>query len=244
VRSLVEAGYNEIVLTGVDIASFGPDLPGSPSLGQMVKRLLALVPDLQRLRLSSLDPAALDEDLWALVEDEPRLMPHLHLSLQAGDDMILKRMKRRHSRSDVLALVKRARALRPDMVFGADMIAGFPTETAEMAANTERLVEEAGLTYLHVFPYSARPGTPAAKMPAVHGETVKARAASLRSLGEQQVAKLLATRLGHTEKILVEAKGVGRTEHFAETILPESDVVGSIVQRRISGIDGNRLVTV
>jgi threonylcarbamoyladenosine tRNA methylthiotransferase MtaB len=242
VRTLVEAGYREIVLTGVDIASFGPDLPGSPTLGQMVKRLLALVPELPRLRLSSLDPAAIDEDLWWLIAEEPRLMPHLHLSLQAGDDMILKRMKRRHSRANVVNLIERARRMRPEIVFGADFIAGFPTETDEMAANTERLVEEAGLTYLHVFPYSARPGTPAAKMPAVHGETVKARAASLRQLGERQVAKLLATRVGRTEQILVEAQGVGRTEHFAETTLPMSDIVGSVVTRQITGIDNNRLV--
>lgn len=169
-------------------------------------------------------------------------MPHLHLSLQAGDDMILKRMKRRHSRANVVNLIERARRMRPEIVFGADFIAGFPTETDEMAANTERLVEEAGLTYLHVFPYSARPGTPAAKMPAVHGETVKARAASLRQLGERQVAKLLATRVGRTEQILVEAQGVGRTEHFAETTLPMSDIVGSVVTRQITGIDNNRLV--
>jgi threonylcarbamoyladenosine tRNA methylthiotransferase MtaB len=243
VRSLVEAGYNEIVLTGVDIASFGPDLPGSPTLGQMVKRLLALVPELPRLRLSSLDPAAVDADLWRLIAEEPRLMPHLHLSVQAGDDMILKRMKRRHSRADVLALVSRARALRPDIALGADLIAGFPTETATMAANTEALVAEAGLTYLHVFPYSPRPGTPAAKMPSVHGETVKERAASLRRVGQGQLDTFLASRIGRHERILVEAKGVGRTEQFAETSLPDTDIVGSVVERQITGIEGNRLGT-
>ncbi|NUB28581.1 tRNA (N(6)-L-threonylcarbamoyladenosine(37)-C(2))-methylthiotransferase MtaB, partial [Azospirillum brasilense] len=159
VQALVKAGYNEVVLSGVDITSFGPDLPGTPTLGQMVRRLLALVPELPRLRLSSLDCIEIDDDLWRLIETEPRLMPHLHLSLQAGDDMILKRMKRRHSRADAIAFCERVRALRPDMVFGADFIAGFPTETDEMFENTMRLVEECGLTWLHVFPYSPRPGT-------------------------------------------------------------------------------------
>ncbi|HRQ83329.1 MAG TPA: tRNA (N(6)-L-threonylcarbamoyladenosine(37)-C(2))-methylthiotransferase MtaB, partial [Azospirillaceae bacterium] len=162
VRALTAAGYREVVLTGVDITSYGPDLPGAPSLGQMIRRLLAAVPELPRLRLSSLDPVEIDDDLWRLIENEPRLLPHLHLSLQAGDDMILKRMKRRHSRADAVAFCERARRARPDVVFGADLIAGFPTETDEQFDNTLRLLEDCGLTWLHVFPYSPRPGTPAA----------------------------------------------------------------------------------
>ena len=166
-QALVEAGYPEIVLSGVDVTSYGGDLPGRPSLGQMVRRVLALVPDLKRLRLSSLDPVEIDDDLWRLIAEEPRLMPHLHLSLQAGDDMVLKRMKRRHGRADALNVARRARDLRPDIALGADLIAGFPTETDEMFANTLALVDEADLAYLHVFPYSERPGTPAARMPSV-----------------------------------------------------------------------------
>jgi len=173
VRALVEAGYREVVVTGVDVTSYGPDLPGQPTLGQMLRRLLAQVPDLPRLRLSSLDPVEMDADLWRLIAEEPRLMPHLHLSLQAGDDMVLKRMKRRHGRADVLAVVKQARDLRPGIVFGADIIAGFPTETETMFQNTLDIVTEADLTWLHVFPYSPRPGTPAARMPQVAGPVRK-----------------------------------------------------------------------
>ena len=167
VQTLVDQGYNEVVFTGVDVTSYGSDLPGKPALGQMIRRVLAMVPALPRLRLSSLDPVEIDEDLWRLIAEEPRLMPHLHLSLQAGDDMILKRMKRRHLRQDVINVCAKARDLRPDMVFGADIIAGFPTETEEMFGNTMRIVEECDLTYLHVFPYSERNGTPAARMPQV-----------------------------------------------------------------------------
>jgi len=181
-RALVEQGYKEIVLTGVDVTSYGPDLPGSPTLGQMIRRLLALVPELPRVRLSSLDPVEIDDDLWRLIAEEPRLMPHLHLSLQAGDDMILKRMKRRHLRQDVLDVVKRARGYRPDMGFGADIIAGFPTETDEMFENTRRIIEECELPFLHIFPYSEREGTPAAKMPQVYPPLRKERAARLRFL--------------------------------------------------------------
>ena len=173
VRTLVEAGYREVVLTGVDVTSYGPDLPGAPRLGQMVRRLLAQVPDLPRLRLSSLDPVEIDDDLWRLIAEEPRLMPHLHLSVQAGNDLILKRMKRRHLRADAIDVCRRARDLRPEIAFGADLIAGFPTEDEAMFADTLNLVGEAGLTYLHVFPYSPRPGTPAAKMPQVPGAAAK-----------------------------------------------------------------------
>jgi len=193
IRTLVEAGYNEVVLTGVDIAGYGKDLPGAPSLGQLVRRLLAAVPELKRLRLSSLDPAVIDDDLLRAVAEEERLMPHLHLSLQAGDDLILKRMKRRHSRDDAVALTERLRALRPDIAFGADLIAGFPTESDEAFANTLALVEDCGLTYLHVFPYSERPGTPAARMPQLPKPVRKARAKSLRDAGEAALGRFLDT---------------------------------------------------
>ncbi|SMH59252.1 tRNA (N(6)-L-threonylcarbamoyladenosine(37)-C(2))-methylthiotransferase MtaB [Azospirillum agricola] len=242
VQALVKAGYNEVVLSGVDITSFGPDLPGSPTLGQMVRRLLALVPDLPRLRLSSLDCIEMDEDLWRLIETEPRLMPHLHLSLQAGDDMILKRMKRRHGRADAVAFCERVRSVRPDVVFGADFIAGFPTETEEMFENTLRLVEECGLTWLHVFPYSPRPGTPAARMPQVDGAVRKERAARLRAVGAAAEARKLASLVGGTASVLVEKDDLGRTEHFAEirlgTVLPP----GSLVRAAITGVADGKLV--
>ena len=183
VRSLVEAGYREIVLTGVDIASYGPDLPGSPTLGQLARRLLALVPELPRLRLSSIDPAAIDEDLWRLIAEEPRLMPHLHLSLQAGSDLILKRMKRRHLTANAMATIDRARSLRPGIAIGADLIAGFPTETNALFKETLGFVEAADMPFLHVFPYSERPGTPAARMPAVGKSVRRERAALLRAAG-------------------------------------------------------------
>ncbi len=217
VQALVKAGYNEVVLSGVDITSFGPDLPGAPSLGQMVRRLLACVPDLPRLRLSSLDCIEMDEDLWRLIESEPRLMPHLHLSLQAGDDMILKRMKRRHGRADAVAFCERVRSLRPDVVFGADFIAGFPTETDDMFENTVRMVEECGLTWLHVFPYSPRPGTPAARMPQVDGAVRKERAARLRAVGAEAAARTLASLVGRTASVLVE-----KDDLAAPSISPKS----------------------
>jgi threonylcarbamoyladenosine tRNA methylthiotransferase MtaB len=241
-RALVEQGYREIVLTGVDITSFGGDLPGQPTLGSMVRRLLALVPDLPRLRLSSLDPAEIDDDLWALIDNEPRLMPHLHISMQSGDDMILKRMKRRHDRGQGLELCRRARASRRDIALGADFIAGFPTETDDMHRRTMEFVEEAGLTYLHVFPYSSRPGTPAARMPSLSGETVKRRAADLRALGQRRVGAFLAGRIGQTEAVLVECEGVGRTAHFAETRLPTGLQVGSVVPFHARSIEQTRLV--
>lgn len=244
VRALVAAGYREVVLTGVDITSYGPDLPGAPSLGQMIRRLLAAVPELPRLRLSSLDPVEIDDDLWRLIENEPRLLPHLHLSLQAGDDMILKRMKRRHSRADAVAFCERARSVRPDVVFGADLIAGFPTETDEQFDNTLRLVADCGLTWLHVFPYSPRPGTPAARMPQVHGTVRRERAARLREAGEAAAARTLAAMVGRRASVLMEKPDMGRTEHFAEIRLSGDFAPGSLVDATITGCDGVRLTGV
>lgn len=244
VRALTAAGYREVVLTGVDITSYGPDLPGAPSLGQMIRRLLAAVPELPRLRLSSLDPVEIDDDLWRLIENEPRLLPHLHLSLQAGDDMILKRMKRRHSRADAVAFCERARRARPDVVFGADLIAGFPTETDEQFDNTLRLVEDCGLTWLHVFPYSPRPGTPAARMPQVHGTVRRERAARLREAGEAAAARKLAGMVGRRAAVLMEKPDMGRTEHFAEIRLSGEFAPGSLIDATITGCDGARLTGV
>lgn len=215
VRAVLEAGYREVVLTGVDIASYGTDLPGRPPLGQMARRLLALVPELPRLRLSSLDPAAMDEDLWRLLAEEPRLMPHLHLSLQHGADLILKRMKRRHGRAEALGCARRAQALRPGLALGADLIAGFPTETEAHFAQMLALVEEAGLSFLHVFPYSERPGTPAARMPQLPPTLRRERAARLRAAGAEAAARFYNARLGQEESVLLESPDRGHTEHFA-----------------------------
>jgi threonylcarbamoyladenosine tRNA methylthiotransferase MtaB len=242
VRKLVEKGYREIVFTGVDITSYGPDLPGQPTLGQMIRRVLALVPELPRLRLSSLDPVEMDEDLWRLIAEEPRLMPHLHMSLQAGDDMILKRMKRRHLRADAIAMCERARRYRPDMAFGCDIIAGFPTETEEMFSNTLKIVEECDLTFLHVFPYSERPGTPAAKMPPVAKPVRKERAARLRALGETQLDKFLKSHLNKERQIIVEKGNIGRTEHFAGVKLDRELEQGVLATVHTTGIDGQNLV--
>jgi len=214
-RRLVEAGYREVVLTGVDLTSYGKDLPGRPALGQLVKRLLRLIPELPRLRLSSIDPAEIDRDLCDLVAEEPRLMPHLHLSVQAGDTLILKRMKRRHSRDDVLRLCRELRGLRPDIAFGADLIAGFPTESEAMFTSTLALVEEAELTWLHVFPFSARRGTPAARMPQLPKEVRRERAARLRAAGTHAVERYLQRQLGRPAHVLVERDSNGRTEGFA-----------------------------
>lgn len=239
VRHLVAAGYKEIVFTGVDVTSYGHDLPGQPTLGQMIRRVLALVPELPRVRLSSLDPVEIDDDLWHLIAHEPRLMPHLHLSLQAGDDMTLKRMKRRHLRQDVIDVCRKARELRPDMTFGADIIAGFPTETEDMFANTLKIVEECGLTFLHVFPYSEREGTPAARMPQVDPPIRKARAARLRALGDAQLEKFMKARVGERCRVIVEQNGMGRTEHFAEVHLDfpagQGELYDIVVQRFESG---------
>jgi len=214
VRLLVESGHREVVLSGVDIGAYGADLPGRPPLGQMVRRLLAAVPELKRLRLSSIDPVELDAGLEALFAAEPRLMPHLHLSVQAGDDLILKRMKRRHARADVIALTQRLRAARPDMIFGADLIAGFPTEEDAMFDNTLRLIDEAGLDHLHVFPYSARAGTPAARMPAVPAALRKERAARLRARGAARLREALDNTVGGAVSVLVERGGEGRSERY------------------------------
>jgi threonylcarbamoyladenosine tRNA methylthiotransferase MtaB len=214
-RRLVEAGYREVVLTGVDLTSYGKDLPGQPALGQLIRRLLRLVPELPRLRLSSIDPAEVDPDLVDLVANEPRLMPHLHLSVQAGDDLILKRMKRRHSRGDVVDLCARLRGLRPEIAFGADLIAGFPTESETMFQRTLDLVAEAGLSHLHVFPYSARRGTPAARMPQVAEALRHERAGGLRRAGARVMARFLEHQIGRSAQVLVERSGRGRSETFA-----------------------------
>jgi len=240
VRTLVVSGYREVVLTGVDITSYGPDLPGAPSLGQMVRRLLALVPELPRLRLSSLDPAAMDEDLWRLIGSEPRLMPHLHLSLQAGSDMILKRMKRRHSRAQGMAAIARARALRPGLGIGADLIAGFPTETDALFAETLAMVEEAAIPFLHVFPYSERPGTPAARMPAVPKAVRKERAARLRAASELAAQGFYAGLMGQTVSVLSETGTAGHTEHFAPVRLAAP--AGALVAGRVVGVDAQGLL--
>lgn len=242
VQRLAAEGYREVVLTGVDVTSWGADLPGQPTLGQLVARILKLVPELPRLRLSSIDAAEIDPDLMRCLRDEPRLMPYLHLSLQAGDDMILKRMKRRHSRADALKLVAEVRAVRPDTAFGADLIAGFPTETDEMFENTLKLVEEAGLAFLHVFPFSPRPGTPAARMPAVKRDVVKARAARLRAAGEAGLARHLDRQVGRTLSGLVERAGVARAEDFTEIAFVGEATVGHVAAMRVTGHDGKRLI--
>jgi threonylcarbamoyladenosine tRNA methylthiotransferase MtaB len=241
VRRLAGQGYQEVVLTGVDVTSWGSDLPGQPTLGQLVARILKLVPELPRLRLSSIDAAEIDADLLRCLKDEPRLMPYLHLSLQAGDDMILKRMKRRHLRADALKLVAQVRAARPDTAFGADFIAGFPTETEAMFENTVSLVEEAGLAFLHVFPYSARPGTPAARMPAVKREVVKARAARLRAAGDAALARHLDRQRGRILQGLIERPGVARAEDFTEIAFAGEAPVGGVTALRVTGHDGKRL---
>ena len=240
IRTLAAQGYREVVLTGVDITSWGADLPGQPSLGQLVSRILKLVPDLPRLRLSSIDAAEIDPELMRCLAEQPRLAPHLHLSLQAGDDMILKRMKRRHLRADALKLVAEVRAVRPDVAFGADLIAGFPTETEAMFENTLKLVEEADLAFLHVFPFSPRPGTPAARMPQLPREVVKARAARLRAAGEAALARHLDRQAGREVEALVERSGVARAEDFTELRFAGEAPDGQIVRLRITGHDGAR----
>ena len=244
VRHLVEKGYKEIVFTGVDVTSYGADLPGQPTLGQMIRRVLALVRELPRLRLSSLDPVEIDDDLWRLIADEPRLMPHLHLSLQAGDDMILKRMKRRHLRADAIAFCQRARRYRPDMAFGADIIAGFPTETEAMFQNTLGIVEECGLTFLHVFPYSERTGTPAAKMPQVFPEVRKERAARLREAGEKQLTSFMNFHVKQKRQVIVEKEFFGHTEHFAPVRLDRMCEPGSLVTVHTQNVANNQLEAV
>jgi threonylcarbamoyladenosine tRNA methylthiotransferase MtaB len=240
-RLLVERGYRELVLTGVDITAYGLDLPERPTLGRLCRDLLGAIPELPRLRLSSLDPAEIDDELWALIADEPRLMPHLHLSIQAGDDLILKRMKRRHSRAQALETAARASDLRPGMALGADLIAGFPTESEEAFANTLRLVDEAALDYLHVFPFSLRPGTPAARMPQLPREVIRERAARLREAGARALARSLERRVGQVSQVLIERDGFGRSEHYAPVKFDTPCDTGSVAPMRLSAGDATSL---
>jgi threonylcarbamoyladenosine tRNA methylthiotransferase MtaB len=242
IKRLVDRGFNEVVLTGVDLTSWGADLPSEPRLGDLVLRILKLVPDLPRLRISSIDSVEVDPAFMQAIATEPRLMPHLHLSLQHGDDLILKRMKRRHLRDDAIRFAKEARALRPDMTFGADIIAGFPTETEAHFENALRLVDECDLTWLHVFPYSPRPGTPAARMPQLDGPTIKARAARLRDAGALQVAKHLRAQVDQTHHILMENSHMGRTAQFTEVLFETKQTEGKIVTARITGHSETQLV--
>lgn len=242
IQRLTDQGYAEVVLTGVDLTSYGPDLPGDMSLGRLVQKILKHVPNLPRLRLSSIDQIEADSHLLAAIADEERLMPHLHLSLQAGDDLTLKRMKRRHLTSDAVKFCAEARRLRPEIVFGADLIAGFPTETNDMFENTLRHVDDCGLTYLHVFPFSARKGTPAARMPAVDRIEVKERAARLRHKGETVQTKLLDSLTGTETEILIERDQIGRTPHFAEVMVPSTTPpVGSLQRVKLTRHNGQRL---
>lgn len=242
VRALAERGHAEIVLTGVDLTSYGADLPGAPKLGMLTKQILRHVPELKRLRISSIDSIEADHDLLDAIADDARLMPHLHLSLQSGDDMILKRMKRRHLRNDAIAFCNAVRRLRPDIALGADIIAGFPTETEEMFSRSLDLVEACGLTFLHVFPYSPRPGTPAARMPQVAGPAIKARAKRLRAAGETALQRRLQAEIGATRDVLIESESQGRTEHYLPVAIA-GERVGSVVPLRIVGSDGDRLTT-
>ncbi|PIL16278.1 2-methylthioadenine synthase [Puniceibacterium antarcticum] len=242
IKRLVDKGFNEVVLTGVDLTSWGADLPATPKLGDLVMRILKLVPDLPRLRISSIDSIEVDENLLQAIATESRLMPHLHLSLQHGDDLILKRMKRRHLRDDAIRFAQEARKLRPDMTFGADIIAGFPTETEAHFENSLKLVEDCDLTWLHVFPYSARQGTPAARMPAVNGAAIKKRAARLRAVGDQQVLRHLAAQIGRTHHILMESPDMGRTEQFTEVHFAIPQTEGQIVTATITGAHATHLL--
>ncbi len=242
IKRLVDRGYNEVVLTGVDLTSWGADLPSEPKLGDLVMRILKLAPDLPRLRISSIDSIEVDDNLMQAIATEPRLMPHLHLSLQHGDDLILKRMKRRHLRDDAIKFSEDARKLRPDMTFGADIIAGFPTETEVHFENSLRLVDECALTWLHVFPYSARIGTPAARMPAVNGKDIKSRAARLRAAGDAQVQRHLAAQLGKTHHVLMENPTMGRTTQFTEVIFDADQPESQIITARITGHAKTQLI--
>lgn len=242
VRTLVETGHGEVVLTGVDLTSYGAGLPGAPTLGKLVRAILKHVPELKRLRLSSIDTVEADADLLRALAEEERLMPHLHLSLQSGDDLILKRMKRRHSRAEAVRLVGEMRRLRPDLVFGADLIAGFPTESEAQFRNTLDIVDACGLSFLHVFPYSPRPGTPAARMPQVAHEAVKARAQRLREKGDMALHRHLALAVGGQRSVLMESGGLGRTEHFTPVRVPHPAPRGTILPLRIAGHDGARLI--
>jgi threonylcarbamoyladenosine tRNA methylthiotransferase MtaB len=242
VRRLVENGYPEIVLTGVDLTSYGGDLPGAPKLGTLVRQILKHVPELERLRLSSIDSIEADRELLDAIAEEPRLMPHLHLSLQSGDDLILKRMKRRHRRTQAIELCRTLRKLRPEIAFGADLIAGFPTESAEMFQRSLDLVDECGLVYLHVFPFSPRPGTPAARMPQVERTVIKERARRLRERGALALRRHLDLEIGATRRVLAESADAGRTEHFTAVKFSAPTQPGKIVERRMAGHDGRQLL--
>jgi threonylcarbamoyladenosine tRNA methylthiotransferase MtaB len=242
IKRLVDRGYQEVVLTGVDMTSWGADLPAQPKLGDLVMRILRLVPDLPRLRISSIDSIEVDEALMGAISTEPRLMPHLHLSLQHGDNMILKRMKRRHSRDDAIRFAEEARRLRPDITFGADIIAGFPTETDAMFENSLKLVQDCDLTWLHVFPYSPRQGTPAARMPQVNGKAIKERAAALRASGVTQVERHLRAQIGKEHRVLMESPKMGRTEQFAEVTFESPQAEGQIVTSKITDHHGTTLL--
>lgn len=242
VRRLVASGHAEVVLSGVDLTSWGADLEGSPKLGALLASILKKVPDLKRLRLSSIDSIEVDDQLVDVLTGDARVMPHLHLSLQSGDNLILKRMKRRHSREHTIEFCDMLRAKRPDMVFGADIIAGFPTETDEMFENSMKIVDECGLTYLHVFPYSKRPGTPAAKMPAVEQSLVKRRAALLRAKGEARQSAFMASQMGATRDVLIETPSQGRTEHFALAKFETVMVPGALITARVKNVAALHLV--
>jgi threonylcarbamoyladenosine tRNA methylthiotransferase MtaB len=240
VRALVERGHAEIVLTGVDLTSYGADLPGNPKLGQLTKQILRHLPELKRLRISSVDSIEVDRDLLDVIAENERLMPHLHLSLQSGDDLILKRMKRRHSRQDAIDFCNQVRRLRPDIALGADIIAGFPTETEDMFARSQDMVSECGLTFLHVFPYSPRPGTPAARMPQVAGHEIRQRAGRLRAAGEAALQKRFQWEIGATRKVLIESTRQGRTEHFLPVAIG-GETPGEVRTLVVKGSDGARL---
>lgn len=242
VKKLVKSGFNEIVLTGVDVTSYGPDLPGNPTFAQMIRRLLAAVPELPRLRLSSIDVAEIDDELFDLLAFEKRMMPHLHISLQAGDNMILKRMKRRHNREQVIDFCNKMRLARPEMAFGADIIAGFPTETDAMFENTKNLIAEAGLQYLHVFPYSAREGTPAARMPQVNKSIRQARARILREEGEKELQKFFNNNINCITNVLIEQDSVGHTENFIPVKIKDNLTPGQLVKVKLISIDNNQMI--
>ena len=241
IKRLVDKGFNEVVLTGVDLTSWGSDLPSAPKLGDLVMRILKLVPDLSRLRISSIDSIEVDENLMQAIATEKRLMPHLHLSLQHGDDLILKRMKRRHSRTDAIKFCEEARKVRPEITFGADIIAGFPTETEEHFENSVNLIQDCGLTWLHIFPYSPREGTPAARMPQVNGNQIKRRAAVLRRLGAKQIQFHLSSQIGKDHRILMENAYMGRTEQFSEVKFDNEQIEGSIVLGKITDANEKQL---
>ena len=241
-RRLTEAGFPEIVLTGVDLTSYGHDLPGTPSLGALVRKILKLVPELQRLRISSIDSIEADDELMRAIAEEERLMPHFHLSAQSGDDMILKRMKRRHSRKDTIAFCEAVRRLRPEVAFGADLIAGFPTETDDMFANTRALIDDAGLSYLHIFPFSPRKGTPAARMPQVAKPLVKERAAMLRAKGDEALSARLSSLIGSEQTLLVEKSDLGRTACFAQARFAGKAQPGDLVRVRVVDATATRLI--